>query len=146
MEHIEHGRMNGKDLAVYITLHFYCDYMAGIVWKMSAPFIARFLNEKVRNVQESLVRLERENYIKRLNHRGQRTYYPIIIQKYETHHGLFVRADKMKNNKHLAFESEFNVYLNGSRTELKPDLNRIYHVAIKDIKSLTTNKPRYEEV
>ena len=142
MQHLEQGRMNGRDLSTYVTLHFYADYKCGIAWKMSAPFIARFLNDKIRNIQESLVRLNRGEYIKRLNHRGQKTYYPVVINRFETPHGLFIRTDKMLNNKEIAFESEFKVYLKCIQNELKPNLNRIYHVAIKEVKSLITNKPK----
>lgn len=136
MEHIMLGKMNGKDLSVYVTIHLYADYETGLAPKLSAPFIAQFLSEKIPSIQTSLRRLEKNKYIKRFNHRGQKTYYPILINKFETPLGFIVRADKSLNLSEIIIYDKLNALSNEFQVKFKTNLKQCYCMPIQEVKKL----------
>jgi hypothetical protein len=96
-EHINDGRMTGKELMVYTTLHLKADHLTGICYKVSRVALGLFLKESTNNINRIMSSLERKGYIKRLSHRGQIRYYPVIINKYLTSSGILIDASKTKS-------------------------------------------------
>ena len=136
MEHIEQGKINGRELSVYVAIHYWADFKYGISWKMSAPFLANFLSEKLQTVKKCLVTLSNKDYIKRFNHRGQRTYYPILINNFELQKGLFVRADKVLKLDGLCVRANFNGTLNVLQENFKCPLSELYVSPIKEVNNI----------
>ena len=137
MEHLESGEMNGRELSVYVSAHYWADFKCGIAWKMSAPFLARFLHEKEQIVKRCLKSLSDKGYIKRFNHRGQRTYYPILINNYEIQKDVFTRADKTLDLKGLYIRATFNGTLTVLKQTFNCPLNELKVSPIKEVYNLT---------
>lgn len=137
-EHIFNGHIKGEgsELDVYISLHLHADLNTGICWKISAPFIARFLGGDVRKVQRSLRSLEKNGYIKRFAHRGQITYYPILIHKFKTPNHLIINAHKTMNLNELYFDVDVKWILNGSQSDFIKILNGSQVVPIQQINNI----------
>lgn len=137
-EHIEQGRLrgSGSELDCYISLHLHAELDTGVCWKMSAPFLARFLGADLFQVQLSLRSLERKGYIKRFNHRGQKSFYPILINKYETPHGLIIRADKTLSLDEIAFETNFNCILITTQMKLNCISNQFQVTRIQELREI----------
>lgn len=136
MEHLESGKMNGRELSVYTSIHFWADFKYGIAWKLSAPFLAKFLHEKEQIVKRCLKSLSSKGYIKRFNHRGQRTYYPILIDNYEIQKGIYTRADKTLNLDGLNLRVTFKCTLNVLQMNFKCPLNDLYVSPIKEVNNI----------
>jgi len=139
--HLEDGSMTGQELSVYLAIHFYADYRTGLATKISAPFIARFLSEKnIQMVQRCLRNLEKKAYVKRFNHRGQRTYYPVLINKFETPQGLIIRADKTLSLNEIVIQDKLNLISNESQINFKLISNEFKMMPIKEVKKLISIK------
>lgn len=93
-EHLEKGKMTGKEFMVYTLLLLKADHQTGICYKVSAPMIVKVLQleETVRTINNWLSSLENKGYIKRLGHRGRVPFYPIIINQYLTSTFLLIDA------------------------------------------------------
>lgn len=141
MEHLEQGRINGREFSVYSAIHFWADYRYGFAWQMSAPFIARFLHENVSIVKRCLSTLSSKGYIKRFNHRGQRSYYPILIDKYEIQKGVFTVADKTLNSDSLCIRVDFKCTLSVLQMNFNCPLSELQVSPIKEV-----NNIRIEEI
>jgi hypothetical protein len=128
VDHLKSGQMKGRDLSTYVAIHFFADYETGVAYKLSAPFLAEFLNEKsVRKVQRSLVRLEQGGYIKRLKPKGGDPWYPIVIDKYLVKKCLSINAQKSLSLNEIAWS-----YIG----ECRSTVGRLS--GIKEIKRITT--------
>ena len=138
MEHLEDGTMNGRELAVYVSIHYWADFKCGIAWKMSAPFLARFLHEKELIVKRCLKSLSDKEYIKRFNHRGQRTYYPILINNYELRKEVYTRTDKAIDLSGLWIRATFNGTLTVLKETFNCPLNELKVSPIKEVYNLTS--------
>ncbi len=136
MDHLESGKINGRELAVYTALHMWADFSCGFVWKVSAPFLAKFLSEKEHITKKCLKSLDKKGYIKRFNHRGQRTYYPTLINNYEVQKGVFTRVDKTVSIDNLCLRVDFKCTLNVLQTDFKCPLSELYVSPIKEVKNI----------
>ncbi len=136
MQHLMDGSMSGRELSVYVSIHMFADYDTGIAMKISAPFLARFLDEQDYNIKRRLQSLEKNNYIKRFNHRGQRTYYPVLINKYQLPAGLILRADKSLSLQELCVQVPFNCTLIVLQKYFNCTLNALQMFSIQEIKNI----------
>lgn len=101
-EHLKEGRITGQELMVYLLLHLKADHRTGICYKISGPAIAGLLRISQRQANRLLARLEKKGYIKRLDHRGQVPYYPVVINKFLTSNGLLIDAPNTKSLNEIA--------------------------------------------
>lgn len=142
MEHLESGKINGRELSVYVALHMWVDFKYGFCWKVSSPFLAQFLNEKEQIVKRCMKSLSDKGYIKRFNHRGQKTYYPVLINHYEILSGVYTRADKTLNSNSLSLRVTFNCTLNVLQMNFKCPLNDLQVSPIKEILNIKILKSK----
>lgn len=101
-EHLKEGRITGQEFMVYLLLHLKADHRTGICYKISGPVIAGLLQISHRQANRLLTRLEKKGYIKRLNHRGQVPYYPVVINRFLTSNGLLIDAPNTKSLNEIA--------------------------------------------
>lgn len=150
MEHLESGKINGRELSVYVALHMWVDFKYGFCWKISSPFLAHFLNEKEQIVKRCMKSLSDKGYIKRFNHRGQKTYYPVLINHYEIQSGIYTRADKTLNSNSLCLRVTFNCTLTVLQMNFKCPLNDLQVSPIKEVNNIrivdTKNKDSNDSV
>jgi len=83
-EHLDRGKMSGKEYLLYLHLLIEADHRTGVVWKTSAPFIQHNLEcFSLRQLREAIHNLEVKGYLKRFFSYGKNTFYDILLDKYE---------------------------------------------------------------
>lgn len=118
-DHIKTGKMQGQDLGIYVALHLHADYQTGVVYHISAPYLATFLRESVHKVRRSLCRLEKSGYIKRFGHRGQVSGYDILIDRYLLLNCILTCAAKSLSLQEIAWTVTQPCKLMVSQNEVK---------------------------
>lgn len=146
-DHIYEGRMKGlgSELDTYICLHLFAEFDTGVVHKMSAPFLARFMGCKSDAVQRSLRRLHEKGFIKRFHFRGKKTFYPILIHKFETPKGIFLNAEKTLNLNEIHFSVKVKCILKSTHRELMCNLNETYVLPIQELKNIEVKEIKKEK-
>jgi hypothetical protein len=104
--HIKKGRITPVDLAIYLMLHYNCDFETGIVdasareimfwWGGKAPFgTNKEETAVIRMIQDFLGRLRQNKYIN-YDGIGEMSGYSILIHKYlirtGDHQGMYLDA------------------------------------------------------
>lgn len=117
-EHIEKGYINAIELGVYLYLHLNADYIIGSIRSFSAKSVAENLRTSYNLITKALRNLEKNGYIRRFLRKGQRTYYPLVLNKFELPNGAVLRADKYNSFQDLLEDVKPKV--NRSETESKP--------------------------
>lgn len=105
-KHIDEGLMTGQEWMVYSTLLLFADYETGVCYKISAPFLARFLGESDRTISEHLLSLHQKGYINKLKPQGRGKYYPIVINKFLTSGGLLIDARNTLSLKAIVYSRQ----------------------------------------
>ena len=85
LEHLEEGRISFGEYGLYSYLIEKADYQTGIVFKISAPFLAAGLKTPLSSIKRWIKNLERGKYLKRIKERG---LYHFVINKYSLENGL----------------------------------------------------------
>lgn len=143
--HVADGDITGQELMVYIAIHMHADYETGVAMKMSAPFLARFLDVAESLVGRRLRALEKKGYIKRLSHRGQVRHYPIVINKYLTSRGMLIDADNSLSVNKIAAYTEQDCILNVFNRQVKCTARESQLYEILELKNLTIPEPEEEK-
>lgn len=136
LDHIDTGKITGDMLAIYVYLLFKADYNTGIVWSISAPYIALKLKKPLKMVQRLMMKLEKSGYFKRFGQRGQIRHYKVLINRYLLFNGVLIRADYTTDINNLAWECGLNKVLSGTYKILKKNLIRIYLSSYKEVKNI----------
>ena len=133
-EHLDEGHMTGREWMVYSALLLYADYETGVCYKMSAPFLARFLQERSRTVSRILKSLEAKKYIHRLRPQGGSGYYPVIINRYLTSDCLLIDARNSLSLQHIAYWPQKKEILSDPRRSFECPSDVLRVSSIKEIK------------
>lgn len=129
-EHLDDGRMSGQEWMVFGTLLLLADYETGVCYKMSAPFLARLLQESDRTISSHLLSLHKKGYINKLKRSGRAKSYPIVINKFLTSGGLKIDARNTLSLKAIVFSrQEF-----GGQTAGKLRADGVEVASIKELK------------
>ncbi len=104
-DHIENRKIkfDGSEFGVYIMLHLRAGLDTGVVLKFSAPFLHYATGANLKKIRNSLASLEKNGYIKRLRKSNQKTFYPVLIHKYQTINNLILDAHKSLSLDNLCY-------------------------------------------
>ena len=136
-EHLSDGRMTGKELMVYTTLHLKADHLTGICYKVSGVALGLLLKESTNYINRVMRSLERKGYIKRISHRGQIKYYPVVINKYYTSNGILINARNTKSLNEIAWYVEEDCTLTAFQQHINCTSNALQMHTLQEVKNIT---------
>jgi len=136
LEHINSGKMKSDMLSIYTYLLLKADYTCGVVWGISAPYIGIKLRKPAKYINRQLIKLEKEQYIKRFGHRGQISSYEILINKYLVFNGVLIDAVNSIDINNIAWSCGLKGELSGSYHEVKRELSVFKVSPYKEIKNI----------
>lgn len=148
-EHLSDGRMTGKELMIYTTLHLKADHLTGICYKVSGVALGLLLKESTNYINRIMRSLERKGYIKRLSHRGQVKHYPVVLNKYLTSNGILIDARNTKSLNEIAWYIEEDCTLTALQRHINCTSNAlqlhtlqyIKNIRVKEVKKSRGEKP-----
>ena len=145
LEHIETGKMKFDMMPIYSYLLLKADYTCGIVWHTSAPYIGMKYRKQSKHINRQLLKLEKEGYIKRFNHRGNIAAYEILINKYLLHNGVLIDSDNSIDINNIAWTTGLKGEIIGTYEGLKRDLGVIYLSSYKELKNIIIKEDKKKD-